>query len=164
MSEYHATSRFDVNTLKLGSALHMRNRHPIFLMFRYFYLILIPIGGLLLYLGEKPFGFLCILMGPLLFMRKTFWQFRLIQSSKSAPEAGQKLHWVFDQKAIKQESKGLKKTIKWRDFEGRYLSPKGILLYLQRDQYFILPKSAFESQDDFEAVTRLCETKISTKS
>jgi hypothetical protein len=164
MSDYHATSRFDVQTLKLGSALHMRNRHPIFLMFRYFYLILVPIGALLLFLGENLFGFLCILIGPLLFMRKTFWQFRLIHSSKSSPQAGQELHWTFGVKTIQQESKGHKKTMKWRDFEGRYLSPKGVLLYLQRDQYFILPKSAFASQADFEAVSRLCETKISKSS
>ena len=120
--------------------MHMRNRHPIFLMFRYFYLILVPIGALLLFLGEQTFGFLCILVGPLLFMRKTFWQFRLIHSSKSSPEAGQMLAW--------------------REFEDRYLSPKGILLYLQKDQYFILPKSAFSSQGDFEAVSKMCETKI----
>jgi len=160
MSDYHATSRFDVKTLKLGSALHMRNRHPVFLIFRYFYLILVPIGALLLFLGENLFGFLCILVGPLLFMRKVFWQYRLIHGSKSSPQAGQELRWTFGVKTIQQESKGHKKTIKWRDFEGRYLSPKGVLLYLQRDQYFILPKSAFASEADFEAVSRLCETKI----
>ena len=161
MIDYQATSRFDVKTLKLGSAMHMRNRHPIFLMFRYFYLILVPIGALLLFLGERTFGFLCILVGPLLFMRKTFWQYRLIHGSKSSPEAGQMLTWTFSDKMVHQESKGHEKTLKWREFEDRYLSPKGILLYLQKDQYFILPKSAFLSQEDFEAVSKMCETKIS---
>lgn len=161
MSDYHATSRFDVKTLKLGSALHMRNRHPIFLMFRYFYLVLIPIGALLLFLGENTFGFLCLLVGPLLFMRKVFWQYRLIHGSKSSPQAGQVLHWTFNDQSIRQESEGYEKTMKWRDFEDRYLSPKGILLYLKRDHYYIVPKSAFAQQADFEAVSRLCETKIS---
>lgn len=160
MNEYHATSRFDVKTLKMGSAMHMRYRHPIFLLFRYFYLILVPIGVLLLVLGEKTLGFLCILIGPLLFMRKVFWQYRLIHGSKSSPQAGQELHWKFTDKRIHQESKGHEKSFKWRDFDDRFLSPKGILLYLQRDQYFIVPKSAFSSQADFEAVSRLCETKI----
>ncbi len=160
MSEYQATSRFDVKTLKLGSAMHMRNRHPIFLMFRYFYLILVPIGALLLYLDEQTFGFLCILVGPLLFMRKTFWQYRLIHGSKSSPQAGQELNWNFNDQKIHQESKGHEKNLKWSDFEDRYLSPKGILLYLQKDQYFILPKSSFSSQEDFEAVSKMCEVKI----
>jgi proteasome-associated ATPase len=44
--------------------------------------------------------------------------------------------------------------------EHRLPAPKGILLYLQRDQYFILPRSAFDSQEDFVAVSKLCETKI----
>ena len=161
MSEYQATSQFDVKTLKLGSAMHLRNRHPIFLMFRYFYLVLIPIGALLLYLGERTFGFLCIMVGPLLFMRKTFWQYRLIHGSKSSPEAGQELNWTFSEGQVNQASQGHRKIFKWTDFEDRFLSPKGILLYLQRDQYFIVPRSSFASQQDFEAVTRLCETKIS---
>jgi hypothetical protein len=164
MNEYHATSRFDVKSLKLGSAMHMRYRHPIFLLFRYFYLILVPIGVLLLYLGEQTFGFLCILIGPLLFMRKVFWQYRLIRGSKSSPQTGQELRWTFTGKRIRQESKGHEKTLNWRDFEDRFLSPRGILLYLHRDQYFIVLKSAFSSQEDFEAVTKLCETKIQVKS
>ncbi len=163
MNEYHATSLFDVKTLKFGSAMHMRYRHPIFLLFRYFYLILVPIGALLLYLGEQALGFVCILVGPLLFMRKVFWQYRLIHGSKSSPQAGQELGWTFTEKKIHQESKGHEKTLKWRDFDDRFLSPKGILLYLQKDQYFILPKSAFSSKEDFEAVSKLCETKIQVK-
>ncbi len=163
MSEYRATSQFDVKTLKLGSAMHMRNRHPVFVVIRYFYLILVPIGILLLYLGDRMFGFLCILIGPVLFMRKVFWQYRLIHGSKSSPQAGQELHWTFTERRVHQESKGHEKNIQWRDFDDRYLSPKGILLYLERDQYFILPKSAFSSQEDFLAVSKLCETKIDPK-
>lgn len=160
MTSYRATSRFDVRTLKLGSGLHMRYRHPVFLMFRYFYLILVPIGGLMVFLGETLIGFLCILIGPVLFMRKVFWQYRLIHGSKSSPQAGQELHWTFSKKGIHQESRGHVKDFKWSDFEDRFLSPKAILLYLQRDQYFIVPRDSFETPSDFEAVTRLCESKI----
>ncbi len=163
MSEYHATSQFDVKTLKLGSAMHMRYRHPVFVVIRYFYLILVPIGIFLLIYGDRLFGFLCIMIGPILFMRKVFWQYRLIHGAKSSPQAGQELDWIITEKRIRQESKGHEKNYQWRDFDDRYLSPKGILLYLQRDQYFILPRSAFSSQGDFEAVSKLCETKIDTK-
>lgn len=164
MTAYRATSRFDVRTLKLGSGLHMRYRHPVFLMFRYFYLILVPIGGLMVFLGETLIGCLCILIGPILFMRKVFWQYRLIHSSKSSPQAGQELHWTFSKKGIHQESRGHEKDLRWRDFEDRFLCPKAILLYLQRDQYFIVPRDSFGSQSDFEAVTRLCESKINPAS
>lgn len=160
MSEYRATSRFDVATLKVGSALHMRYRHPVFLMFRYFYLILVPIGAAMIFLGENLIGFLCLLIGPVLFMRKVFWQYRLIHGAKSSPQAGQELHWTFGEKGIHQESKGHQKALKWSQFNDRFLSPKAILLYLQRDQYFILPRGAFANQEDFEAVSQLCETKI----
>ncbi len=71
------------------------------------------------------------------------------------------LTWTFSDKVVHQESRGHEKTLVWREFGDRYLSPKGILLYLQKDQYFILPKSAFSSQEDFEAVSKMCETKIS---
>lgn len=164
MNGYRATSRFDVKTLKLGSALHMRYRHPIFLMFRYFYLILVPIGGLMVFLGETLIGMLCILIGPVLFMRKVFWQYRLIHGSKTSPQAGQELHWTFGEKEIYQQSRGHEKGFKWSDFEDRYLSPKAILLYLKRDQYFIVPRSAFGSDDDFEAVSRMCQERISPAS
>lgn len=164
MAEYQATSRFDVPTLKLGSALHMRNRHPIFLMFRYLYLILVPIGALMVFLGESLIGFLCILIGPVLFMRKVFWQYRLIHGSKSSPQAGQKLHWTFGEDEIHHESEGHENTWRWGDFEDRYLSPKAILLYLKREQYFIVPRDAFASQSDFEAVSRLCQERIASGS
>ena len=140
--------------------MHMRYRHPLFVVMRYFYLILVPIGALLLYLGDRTFGFLCIMLGPILFMRKVFWQYRLIHGSKSSPQAGQQLEWVFTEKKVQQESQGHEKSFHWRDFNDRYLSPKGILLYLQRDQYFILPRSAFHSQSDFEAVSQWCENKV----
>lgn len=138
----------------------MRYRHPIFLLFRYLYLILIPIGGLMIFLGEILIGLLCILIGPVLFMRKVFWQYRLIRGSHSSPQAGQELHWTFGGQEIHQQSRGHEKIFRWGDFQDRYLSPKGILLYLQRDQYFIVPRAAFSSQEDFEAVSRLCATRI----
>ena len=47
MKLLRATSKFDVPALKLGSALHMRYRHPVFLVIRYFYLLLVPIGILI---------------------------------------------------------------------------------------------------------------------
>lgn len=164
MTGIQATSQFDVKTLKLGSALHLRNRHPIFLAFRYFYLILVPIGALMIFLGETLIGLLCILLGPVLFMRKVFWQFRLIHGSKSSPQAGQELRWTFGEDGIHQESQGHEKTLEWDDFVDRYLSPKAILLYLQREQYFIVPRDAFASQADFEAVTTLCQNRISQES
>ena len=168
MTEYQATSRFDVKTLKLGSGLHMRYRHPVFLMFRYFYLILVPIGILLLIVGDSSndtlVGLLCILMGPILFMRKVFWQYRLVHGSKSSPQAGQELQWTFSKKGIHQESRGHTKDLSWSDFVDRFLSPKAILLYLQRDQYFIVPRDAFKSEADFEAVSRLCESRITPES
>ncbi|MEJ6580774.1 MAG: YcxB family protein [Akkermansiaceae bacterium] len=160
MSEIHATSRFDANTLKLGSAMHMRYRHPLFVVIRYIYLLLIPIGTGLLIHGDRMFGFLCILIGPLLYMRKVFWQYRLIQGSKLSPQAGQELKWTISSKRIRQESQGYQKNFQWRDFEDRYLSPKGILLYLKKDVYFILPRTSFVDQAEFEEVSKLCEEKI----
>lgn len=160
MTEIHAKSRFDVKTLKLGSAMHMRYRHPLFVVIRYFYLLLVPIGTALLIHGDRMFGFLCILIGPLLYMRKVFWQYRLIQGSKSSPQAGQELRWTFSGKRIRQESKGYQKDFQWRDFQDRYLSPKGILLYLKKDVYFILPRTSFADQAEFEEVSKLCELKI----
>lgn len=160
MTEVRATSRFDVPTLKLGSAMHMRYRHPIFVVARYCYLLLIPIGAMLLYFGDRTFGFLCLMIGPLLFTRKIFWQYRLIHSAKASPQAGQELLWIFTNKRVSQESEGYRKDFQWRDFEDRYLSPKGILLYLERDVYFILPGRAFATREEFEEVSRLCEEKI----
>jgi len=97
-------------------------------------------------------------------MRKVFWQYRLIHGSKSSPQAGQELNWTFRDEEIHHESNGHEKTLKWSEFEDRFLSPKAILLYLQRDQYFIVPKEAFATQAEFEAVSRLCETKITPES
>jgi len=160
MTEIHATSRFDAKTLKLGSAMHMRYRHPVFVVVRYFYLLLVPIGTVLLIYGDRMFGFLCILIGPILYMRKVFWQYRLIQGSKSSPQAGQELTWTISGKRIRQESQGYQKDFQWRDFQDRFLSPKGILLYLTKDVYFILPRASFDDQAEFVEVTKLCEKKI----
>ncbi len=160
MSEIRATSYFDAPTLKLGSAMHMRYRHPVFVVIRYCYLALIPIGIALILAGDPQFGILCILVGPILFLRKVFWQYRLIAGSKTSPQAGQALNWSFSDFGVSQKSEVHEKDFSWKDFDDRYLSPKGILFYLSKDQYFILPRSAFSTQEDFEKVSRLCETKI----
>ncbi len=157
------TTKFDVPTLRLGSGMHMKNRHPIFLGMRYFYLILVPIGVFLLMFGgnwERILGGLCCLLGPVLFMRKFYWQYRLIHSTKSSPQAGQRLNWVFSRKGIHQESRGKEKKFGWGDFSDVYVGRKGMLLYLQKHQYFIVPKGEFDQEEDFEAVVRLCEKKI----
>jgi len=155
-----ATSVFDEKSLKLGSALHMRYRHPIFLGLRYFYLLLVPLGAYLLWRGDELFGYLFLMTGPVLFVRKYFWQYRLIKSAQNSPQAGEELHWSFGEEGIHQRSKFHDGELKWGIFCDRYLSPKAILLYPQRDQYLILPRTAFRSQEDFEEVSRLCGEKI----
>lgn len=161
-----ATSKFDVPTLKLGSALHLRNRHPLFLVIRYFYLLLVPIGMLIAFNAgpenrlDRILGLMMVVAGPVLFIRKYFWQYRLIQGAKSSPQAGQEVRWEFREEGIGQHSESHESEFKWSDFSDRFLSPKGILIYLEKDQYFILPREAFDSQEDFEKVTKFCEIKI----
>jgi len=171
MQEFHVTSQFDPPTLKLGSAMHMRYRHPIFVIIRYLYLLMVPLGLGILYFGagelnrlDRTAGYLLILMGPLLFMRKIFWQYRLIQGAKSSPQAGQNLPWTFDDQGVSQKSKSHESETQWSGFHDRFLSPKGILLYPQKNLYYILPRSAFDSQESFEQVSRLCSEKINPPS
>jgi len=163
-SSMTAVSRFDTRTLKLGSALHIRHRHPLFVMFRYLYLLLIPAGLILLYLGDRTFGTLCILMGPILFIRKVFWQYRLLQNTKNSPHANEELHWTFDENGFHHKSKIHASETSWAKIMDRFLAPEGILLYLSREQYFVLPRGVFENDADFQAVTALIQEKVpSTK-
>jgi hypothetical protein len=157
-----ATSIFDEKSLKLGSALHMRNRHPVFLVIRYLYLLFIPLGAFLLWKGDEMFGYIFLMAGPILFIRKFFWQYRLIQGAKSSPQAGEKLHWTFTDEGIHQTSKFHDVDLKWGSFCDRYLSPKAILLYPQKNQYLILPKESFSKLEDFEKVSRLIGDKVSS--
>ena len=166
MKLLRATSKFDVPTLKLGSALHVRNRHPVFLVMRYFYLLLVPIGMLVAFTAEpenrldRILGLMMVVAGPVLFIRKYFWQYRLVQGAKSSPQAGKEVHWEFDEEGIRQHSESHESDFAWSDFSDRYLSPRAILIYPGKDQYFILPREAFSSQEDFVKVTKLCEIKI----
>ena len=153
-----ALSRFDSDTIKVGSSLHIRHRHPVFTAFRYFYLLLIPLGALLIFLGEQTFGILCLLLGPVLFLRKTFFQFRLIKSAK--PDPRRELHWTFTKDGFIHKSGSYQKTFSWQDLHDGHLSPKAILLYLDRDNYFILPQNAFQNPADFQATTRLVQHNL----
>jgi len=155
-----AISALDPTTLRLGSALHLRHRHPMFVMFRYAYLLLIPLGAILLYFGDRTFGTLCLMIGPLLFLRKIFWQFRLIQGAKKDNDPKKELHWTFTDEGFHQKSAAHEKDFQWQEITERHLSPRGLLLYLNKEQYFVLPKSAFRNQDEFEEVTRLVQEKV----
>ena len=155
-----ATSSFDITTLKLGSALHMRYRHPVFVMMRYLYLLLIPLGAFLLWKGDEMFGYLFLMTGPILFVRKFFWQYRLIQNAKSSPQSGHNLYWTFREDGIHQKSEFHDVDLKWESLCDRFLSPKCILLYPERNQYLRLPKESFETPEDFEVVARLISGKI----
>ncbi|MGC6466973.1 MAG: YcxB family protein [Akkermansiaceae bacterium] len=160
MNEIKVSSRFDIPTLKLGSAMHLRYRHPVFVVMRHLYLLLVPIGAIMIFFGEHTFGLLCVLMGPVLYLRKVFWQYRLIRGSKSSPQADQELQWTISTDGIRQKSQGYDKTFEWQDFHDRFLSPKGILMYVEKDVYFVLPGAAFDSREDFERVSKWCEEKI----
>jgi len=127
-----AISALDPTTLRLGSALHLRHRHPMFVMFRYAYLLLIPLGAILLYFGDRTFGTLC----------------------------KKELHWTFTDEGFHQKSAAHEKDFQWQEITERHLSPRGLLLYLNKEQYFVLPKSAFRNQDEFEEVTRLVQEKV----
>jgi len=166
MKLLRATSKFDVPTLKLGSALHLRYRHPVFLVIRYFYLLLVPIGMLIAFNAgpenrlDRILGLMMVVAGPVLFVRKYFWQYRLVRGAKSSPQAGQEVHWEFSEEGIRQHSDSHESEFKWTDFNDRFLSPKAILLYVEKDLYFIVPCDSFGKQDDFVKVTKWCETKI----
>lgn len=157
-----AISTFDEKTLKLGSALHVQYRHPTFVFFRYIYLALIPLGLFLLFVfKDQTFGILCLMIGPVLYSRKIFWQYRLLQNAKRSPEHGQEVQWTFTKKGFQQKSTSHQLDFKWSQITERYLSPKGILLYLSKEQYFVLPSSAFKTPSDFEKVTTLIRDRTS---
>ena len=155
-----ATSSFDITTLKLGSALHMRYRHPVFVMMRYLYLLLIPLGAFFLWKGDEMFGYLFLMTGPILFVRKFFWQYRLIQNAKSSPQSGHNLYWTFREDGIHQTPEFHDVDLTWNSLCDPLLSPKSILLYPERNQHLILPKESFETPEDFEVVSRLISGKI----
>ncbi len=160
MTEIEALSSYDAPTLKLGSAMHLRFRHPFFVMMRFLYLLLIPFGAILTFFGEQTFGILCVLLGPLLFLRKVFWQYRLTRGAISSSRAGQQLKWIFSDQGIRHVADGYDRWFEWQDFHERFLTPKGILLYLERDVYFVLPQQGFHSPKDFEIVSKWCSEKI----
>ena len=160
--EVTAKSVFDAPMLKLGSALHMSYRHPIFVKMRYVYLLLIPLGIFLLSKGDKAFGTVFIMCGSILFLRKYFWQYRLIKGAISSPQAGHAITTVFSEKGLHQTSDLHDVELKWGSFCDRYISPKALLLYPQAHMYLIFPREAFATQDDYEAVCRIAGEQVKT--
>lgn len=158
--EITARNKFDAAVLKLGSELHVRYRHRIFVILRYVYLLLIPLGIYLLLHGDEQFGTVFIFIAPILFLRKYFWQYRLIKGAKVSPHAKHELTTVFHDEGLHQTSKLHDVEMKWGSFCDRLLSPKAILLYPQKHQYLIFPRSAFATQEDFDEVSKMVREKV----
>lgn len=158
--EITAQAKFDAKMLKLGSELHMGHRHPIFVVMRYVYLLLIPLGIFVLWKGDEAFGTVFIMCGCLLFLRKYFWQYRLIKGASVSPQAGHVITTIFSEDGLKQTSDLHDVELKWGSFCDRHLSPKAMLLYPQKNMYLIFPRDGFASQEDFEAVSRVAGEKI----
>lgn len=160
--EVTAQSTFDAAMLKLGSALHMSYRHPIFVKMRYVYLLLIPLGIFVLSKGDKAFGTVFIMSGAILFLRKYFWQYRLIKGAISSPQAGHAITTVFSEKGLHQTSDLHDVELKWGSFCDCYISPKALLLYPQSHMYLIFPRQAFASQEDYEVVCKTVGKQVKT--
>lgn len=158
--EITANSVFDAAMLKLGSGLHMNYRHPIFIKMRYVYLLLIPLGVFVLSKGDKAFGTVFIMCGIILFLRKYFWQYRLIKGATASPQAGHKITTIFSEKGLQQTSELHEVELKWGSFCDRYVSPKALLLYPQDHMYLIFPREAFTSQEEYETVCEMAATQV----
>lgn len=158
--EITAKSTFDAAMLKLGSKLHMNYKHPIFVKMRYVYLLLIPLGIFLLSKGDDAFGTVFIFTGSLLFLRKYFWQYRLIKGASASPQAGHELTTFFSEQGLHQKSELHDVELKWGSFCDCLISPKAILLYPQAHMYLIFPRDAFTSQEDYQAACRMADTQV----
>ena len=157
-------AKFDDEVLKLGSEVHMKHRHPFFVVMRYVYLLLIPLGLFLCLTaserGDQAFGIVFIMSGCLLFLRKYFWQYRLIKGATASPQAGHVITTVFSKEGLKQTSDLHDVDLKWGSFCDRCLSPKALLLYPQKHMYLIFPREGFQTQEDFDAVSKLAAEQV----
>jgi YcxB-like protein len=153
------TARYtwEIQTLQKALRLHRRTRWQT----RLVPVVAITFVGLGVYLavtagrswidGLPPilFGVLLLLLGgPLV-----YWQFR--RSARRSPSYGCEMTWTFDPQQIGIAGEGFNSTFTWKKLYSASISPAGLLLYPQKNLFHWIPRSAFQSQEDFAAVTSL---------
>lgn len=155
MDPVTVTTRFDEATLRPAAEAHLRHRNPWFLRMRWVYLIgLAALGAWFLKNGDQPFGFVCLILSPVLFARRYLAIHRIVSGARTSPRWEKEIRWTFEGDRIRQESEGFQATLRWQDLFEAVLTPKLFLLYPQKQIFYALPRAAFSNEAEVETVAR----------
>jgi hypothetical protein len=119
-------------------------------------LVLIVLGGYLLFTTRSMVGFFSVAYGLFMLFREKFWLNRIVQFMKSTRHFKQPLTiTITDDGALQQQQGESSTTAPLSSFLGYVRTNDGVLLYQQRNYFLFLKASAFES---VKAIDRLEET------
>ena len=128
---------------------------------RPFLSVLLTLLGLLLLAtsSNNVVGAVFVLYGVLMPLRKKIWIRRIIKSAATAKGFGKDIEVEIDEDQCLATRQGDdQSTIRLENLYGFVCSPKGILLYPQRNIFYFLKSDGFETLEDMADLEKILES------
>lgn len=149
-----ATSRIDLPTMREGRKWHQRTRHPLFPLLPLLGLLLLVAGLWLPSAGYRgnalPYGLGAF--GVWLILRSFVYDWWFRNLVKKMPMLGEEVTWSFEEASFSMQVRSNTSKSELSSLYRATATPRGILLYPQKNLYYWLPAAGFATAEDYETV------------
>ena len=102
---------------------------------------------------------LMVMVGTFALLRPMIWKIMHSRNLRKLPGFGQKVVYTFTLENIEINGEDKQAKVKWSDLFETAPTKHGLLLYHAKKSYTWVPKSAFDSEVDFQAVSEWAEAR-----
>ena len=125
--------------------------------------LLLLFGGLGVATEDRVFPIYLLIVGVYCISRKKILEYRFRRSMKTSPAIDKEVVWKLSMDGFTQESELGKSDLSWDSVYQSYSTKNGYLVYPQKNMYYWIPRSGFDSEDDFEEVDKILKEKTENK-
>ena len=87
---------------------------------------------------------------------------QLLNSIRTSPNYNKQIEWIFDEAGIVSSGKGFESKSSWKTiYEVLVVTKSGLLIFPQDNLCYWIPKSAFETDEDYESAIQLIQESVS---
>jgi hypothetical protein len=157
-----AKHRVSEESLMAGWRQHIRRRG---IRFDRIHLLFAPVfflcGLLFLLFGDeqdlRAVVIPCAASGTVFLVGPLVAGWRIRRTVRKSPDLDTKVTWVFSEQGISMKGTAAEVARDWDRIYDAVIHSDGLLLYLEKDQFMWLPRSAFGSESEFEESGALIE-------
>ena len=103
-----------------------------------------------------------ILMGAFFLFINPFARCQFRRRFQSNPHKNTQVSWIFSEEKLSSEGDGFNSSLAWKKVFRFLDSPKGFLVYPQKQIFYWIPFSSFKSTSEIDCVRQIAKSQVAT--